>query len=134
MSNGRTFEFFMVLMRPLASFSMVVSVRLMYGISVCICLYHISLHLSCIFVLIRLLSLLHWKRWSPFVSKFWLQRGHFSFSVVSQMFIRRQRRRLNLKSRLLCLLSLSLLGRSMSPWPIFPSSISSMLCLLSLGR
>ena len=50
------------------------------------------------------------------------------------MFIRKHRRRLNLNRRLSCLLSSLLLGRSRRPWPSFPSTISSMLCLLSLGR
>ena len=68
------------------------------------------------------------------MSKSCLQKGHLSCSVVSHMFIRRQRRRLNRKRRLFCLLSSSLLGRSRRPWPIFPSMISATLWVLSLGR
>jgi len=68
------------------------------------------------------------------VSKSCLQKGHLSGVVDSHMSIRKQRRRLNLKRRLSCLFPSSLLGRSRSPWPNFPSVISAMLCLLSFGR
>ena len=100
---------------------------------VSISFHHMSLHLLCILVLVCLLRWLHWYRWSPLVSKFCLQNGHLSCSVVSQMSIRRQRRRLNRNSRLSCLFSSLWRGRSRSPWPSLPSMISSMLCLLSFG-
>ena len=67
------------------------------------------------------------------MSKSCLQCGHLSRSVVSQMPIRKQRRRLKRKRRLFCLFELLLRGRSMRPCPSFPSSISSRLCLLSGG-
>ena len=59
-SNGRTFDFLMLRMRPLASFSILVSVSWMNGMSDCISLCHMSLHLLCILVFVFLLRWLHW--------------------------------------------------------------------------
>ena len=56
MSNGRTFDFLMLRIRPLASFSILESGSWMNGMSDCISLCHMSLHLLCIFVFVFLLS------------------------------------------------------------------------------
>ena len=65
------------------------------------------------------------------MSKFWLHFGHLSCWSLSHRLMRSVRSRLNLKSLLCCLLFSFERGRSSSPCPSFPSSISSALCLLS---
>ena len=50
------------------------------------------------------------------------------------MLRRRHLSRLNRKRSFGCLFFSSVRGRSRRPWPSFPSSISSALCLLPLSR